>query len=75
MKNKAVYFLCAVCLAMTACGNTADNVQESITEETTMVTEVTETEKVSETTTAASTETDCHLNNKKMMMAFIFHSH
>lgn len=57
MKNKAIFLLCAACLAMTACGNTADNVQESITEETTTVTEVTEIEKASETTTAAPTET------------------
>ena len=64
MKNKAVYFLCAVCLAMTACGNTADNVQESITEETTTVTEVTETEKASETTTTAPTETTVILTTR-----------
>lgn len=56
MKNKAIYILCAFCLAMTACGKTADNVQESTAEETT-VTEETETETAPETTTAAPTET------------------
>ena len=44
MKNKAIYLLCAVCLAMTACGKTVDDVQESLTEEeVTTITEVTET--------------------------------
>lgn len=55
-----IYFLCAlcaVCIAMTACGKTTDNTQESITAETTTVAEVTETEKASETTTTAPTET------------------
>ncbi len=35
MKNKAIYLLCAACLAMTVCGKTADNVQESLTGEIT----------------------------------------
>lgn len=35
MKNKAIYLLFAACLAMTACGKTADNVQESLTGEIT----------------------------------------
>lgn len=39
MKNKAIYLLCAVCLAMTACGKTADNVQEGLTEGITAITE------------------------------------
>lgn len=56
MKNKAIYILCAFCLAMTACGKTVDTSQESMTEETT-VTEETETETAPETTTAAPTET------------------
>ena len=56
MKNIAIFLLCAACLTMTACGKTADNVQESTTEETT-VTEETETETALETTTAAPTET------------------
>ena len=53
MKNEAIFLLCAACLAMTACGKTVDNVQESTTEET-------ETERVSVTseteTTVISTE-------------------
>lgn len=59
-KFMKIYFLCAlcaVCIAMTACGKTTDNTQESITAETTTVAEVTETEKASETTTTAPTET------------------
>ena len=56
MKNKAIFLLCAACLAMTACGKTADNVQESTAEETT-VTEETETETAPKTTTTAPTET------------------
>ena len=48
MKNKAIFLLCAACLMLTACGKTADDVQESITEETT-ISEATETEKVSVT--------------------------
>ena len=45
MKNKAIFLLCAACLAMTACGKATDNVQESLTEEeVTTITEVTETE-------------------------------
>ena len=60
MKNIAIFLLCAACLAMTACGKTVDNVQESLTEEVTTITEVTETEKVSVTseseTTVISTE-------------------
>ena len=39
MKNKAIYLLCAVCLTMTACGKTADNVQESLTGGITAITE------------------------------------
>lgn len=57
MKNKAIFLLCAACLAMTACGKTVDNVQESMTEETTMISEVIETETALETTTTAPTET------------------
>ncbi len=56
MKNKAIFLLCAACLAMTACGKATDNVQESLTEETT-VTEETETETALETTTTSLTET------------------
>ena len=42
MKNKAIFLLFAACLAMTACRKTADNVQESLTEEiTTTITEAT----------------------------------
>ena len=44
MKNKGVFLLCAVCFTMTACGKTANNEQESLTEEITTITEVTETE-------------------------------
>ena len=62
MKNKAIYLLCAACIAMTACGKTADNAQENLTEETSStITEVAETEKISVTsvseTTAIPTET------------------
>ncbi len=57
MKNKAIFLLCAACLAMTACGKTVDNVQESMTEETTMISEVIETETALETTTTVPTET------------------
>ncbi len=57
MKNKAIYLLCAACLAMTACGKATDNVQESLTEEITTITEVTETEKVSVTSKSATTTT------------------
>lgn len=46
MKNKAIYLLCAVCLAMTACGKTTGN---NTTEEITTITEVTETEKAFDT--------------------------
>lgn len=46
MKNKGVFLLCAVCLAMTACGKAANNEQESLTEEITTISEATETEKV-----------------------------
>lgn len=35
MKHKAIFLLCAACLAMTACGKAANNVQESLTEEIT----------------------------------------
>lgn len=56
MKNKAIFLLCAACLAMTACGKTVDTSQESMTEETT-VTEETETETALETTTTSLTET------------------
>ncbi len=55
VKNKAIFLLCAACLAMTACGKTADDVQESITEETT-ISEITETEKVSVTSESEITE-------------------
>ena len=44
MKNKAIFLLCAACLAMTACGKATDNVQESLTEGITTITDVTETE-------------------------------
>lgn len=56
VKNKWVLLLFAACLAMTACGKATDNVQESLTEEITTISEVTETEKVSVTseTTAVS---------------------
>lgn len=62
MKNKAIYLLCAVCIAMTACAKATDNAKENLTEKTTAtITEVTETEKVSVTseseTTAVLTET------------------
>ena len=60
MKNKAIFLLCAACLAMTACGKTANNEQESLTEEITTISEATETGKVSVTseseTTVISTE-------------------
>ncbi len=55
MKNKAV-LLCAVCLMLTACGKTTNNVQESTTEKITTITEVTETEKVSVTSESKITE-------------------
>ncbi len=55
MKNKAIFLLCAACLAMTACGKAADDVQESITEETT-ISEITETEKVSVASESTQTE-------------------
>ena len=42
---------------MTACGKAANNAQESLTEGITIITEAMETEKVSETTTTAPTET------------------
>ena len=48
MKNKAIFLLFAACLAMTACGKTVDNVQESLTEET-------ETERVSVTSESETT--------------------
>lgn len=57
MKNKAIFLLCAVCLAMTACGKTVETSQESTTEETTMISEETETETASETTTTVPIET------------------
>ena len=44
MKNKAIFLLCAACLAMTACGKAANNEQESLTEGITTITEVTEAE-------------------------------
>ena len=53
MKNKAIYLLCAACLAMTACGKTADN---STKEETTTISESTEAEKVSVTSESEITE-------------------
>lgn len=56
MKNKWVLLLFAACLAMTACGKATDNVQESLTEEITTITEVTETEKVSVTSETTQTE-------------------
>lgn len=46
MRSKAI-LLCTVCLMLTACGKAVDDAQESLTEETTMITEVMETEKVS----------------------------
>lgn len=55
MKNIAIFLLCAACLAMTACGKTTNNVQESLTEEVTTITEVTETEKVSVTSESETT--------------------
>ena len=65
MKNIAIFLLCAACLAMTACRKPADNVQERITEEiTTTITEATETEKVSEMTTTAPTETTIAITTK-----------
>lgn len=48
MKNKAIYLLCAACIAMTACAKTNDNVQE---EETTATTSVSETTILTETVT------------------------
>lgn len=48
MKNKAIYLLCAVCIAMTACTKTNDNVQK---EETTATTSVSETTILTETVT------------------------
>ena len=72
MKNIAIFLLCAACLAMTACGNAADN---STTEEiTTTVTEITETEKVSVTSetmadsiieTTAGSEANSDINEKQ----------
>ncbi len=56
MKNKAIFLLCAACLAMTACGKTVDNVQESLTEEITTISEATETEKVSVASESTQTE-------------------
>ena len=35
MKNKVITLLCTACFMLTACGKTTDNVQESLTEETT----------------------------------------
>ena len=43
VRSKAI-LLCAACLTMTACGKTTNNEQESLTEEVTTITEVTETE-------------------------------
>ncbi len=56
MKNKWVLLLCAACLAMTACGKAANNVQESLTEEITTISEATETEKVSVASESTQTE-------------------
>ena len=57
MKNNAVFLLCAACLMLTACGKTITNVQESTTEKiTTIISEVTETEKVSVTFESKITE-------------------
>ena len=53
MKKKAIYLLCAACLAMTACGKTVDN---STKEETTTISESTEAEKVSVTSESEITE-------------------
>ena len=63
MKNKAIFLLCAACLAMTACGKATNNEQESLTEEITTITEVTETERVSvasesETTVITTEQTE-----------------
>ena len=59
MKNKSIYLLCAICLAMTACGKTTNNVQESTTEEITTITETAEPETtvISTEQTALSSET------------------
>ena len=57
MKNKAIFLLCAACLAMAACGKAANNEQEHLTEKNTAtITEVTETEKVSVTSESEITE-------------------
>ena len=56
MKNKAIYLLCAACLAMTACGKATNNEQESLTEGITTFSEATETEKVSVTSETTQTE-------------------
>ena len=71
MKNIAIFLLCAVCLAMTACVKTADSTTEEIT---TTVTEITETEKVSVTSetmadsiieTTAGSEANPDINEKQ----------
>ena len=51
--------MCAICLAMTACGKTTNNVQESTTEEITTITETAEPETtvISTEQTALSSET------------------
>ena len=55
MKNIAIFLLCAVCLAMTACGKATNNEQESLTEEITTITEAMETERVSVTSESETT--------------------
>ncbi len=61
MKKLTAAVLSLLCLTLTACGKTADNAQENLTEETSStITEVAETEKISVTseseTTVISTE-------------------
>lgn len=56
MKNKAVYLLCAACMAMTACARTNNNAQENTAEETTATVSVTETTVIpTETVTESET--------------------
>ena len=56
LKNKAVFLLCAACLAMTACGRAVDDLQESLTEDSSMIADVTETEMVSAASETTQTE-------------------